>query len=1312
MAMGLEHCLMITYGSAKSLFSWGRNHMGQLGLGNTEDVYEPTHIVGIVDAVKVSAGEDHSAVILETGEFYTWGLAECGKLGHGSGMKSGTQNYPRRVRTDEQLKSVACGAQHTAVLTSRGHLFTFGAGWYGRLGHGDMDNQYSLKLVEAISHRKIIDVQCGAYHTCIVTADRRLWQCGRDWIVCADDHVTTPQMLKKDIFVKMLAVGAQHTLCISDKDQLWGWGDNSKGQLGLDGGATRVLQPATVTHEQLAPETIQSVQVGYAHSMALLQNGEILSWGLRSGGRLGLARKSEPGEGKISPVPDYVDSLWNDNIVKKVRTKTVDAAEGGAEGALEALLPSKKTKTDIFGFMQKQLREEDHNNREEFLRIQETRMHDVYSGIIDDIFHLWDPPVEDVDVHGRSHDVPREYTLRHLQAKLDRSLCKNLKSMGLGDVYPSIQASVHPEIAAKLGPYEELLQVLQQHPCYLAKLAQHISIVETTTISLHPIKASVAPTMFMSVIVRLFASMRDNRVRHLFMAMMRQLIKYEIKVAYEHTHIKEIMLFDPKSSKVTALFKFFMKHGQCARLHSKLFDVDNPESLLAIILDWTVPVQSAALTNKASSSAAGKPAGSTDDEVLFVLAEQDLLQFTQAGQKNNLNEKDKEELLNNMMEEYQMHENNFLVFLGVGTHAGEKTERSSSKGRSKRPKLKTLGDFLAKLNFEQDVKSVWGAIRREMMKWLTDEAAIMRMVENFMANPGGEEHQAEDPAKAPEMYAPIMTLFLAGLLSPLLQEHEEVMTARMKRCLMECLHDRMQKKRGPDATQQEVEKDVAMARKKVSFNLRQLGTFMLRILLNDWNVAEQKLKKTAEFVRDKLVFPFVSSAARQCEDKTESDLTLDLFESHYTIKDISVQMGTSELLQLSNALWLFAEDIVDTDKELGPKEEQIKEDKLYQALDKVQPLPSEQDHDLEGRALKAKRFWPSGMLYLAHNNSFTHNFTINPRFLQHDKNLCYCMYCQAPIARSMAPVVQKRRQGLRLVRPYRERTGVMIDGKQPFADLVRLFVQKDLPVLKSRDFIGLKVELEDCQKNAQDRIDRSTANKAAAQREYALIAEIEKAKQATDLLRTNSVRPAQLVEYIFRGLEDRDEQRKYLTMIDNSSDKIEKVQKTYKDNLKVTIDALKLVVKASEESSVPIEFKLKAQETGVTLKLMRLERINRRMAMKSDGSEKYLPAATLTLGFLRAKKVVAWVKPDLPQKEYRRIHFNFTAEVTGNWNIVVLHKEGRTAQALFTFEVTTADIERMQSAAKTAKFRYNNGWVILNAFNLLQLLARITADAC
>ena len=99
-----------------------------------------------------AAGAAHSLCLSEDGELFAWGLNVGGALGHG-GPPMSVERAPRRVLAFEgedgesgaplRFCFVAAGAEHSLAVGAsdgaRGHLFTWGRGDHGRLGHGALD---------------------------------------------------------------------------------------------------------------------------------------------------------------------------------------------------------------------------------------------------------------------------------------------------------------------------------------------------------------------------------------------------------------------------------------------------------------------------------------------------------------------------------------------------------------------------------------------------------------------------------------------------------------------------------------------------------------------------------------------------------------------------------------------------------------------------------------------------------------------------------------------------------------------------------------------------------------------------------------------------------------------------------------------------------------------------------------------------------------------------------------------------------------------------------------------------------------------
>jgi alpha-tubulin suppressor-like RCC1 family protein len=138
-------------------------------------------VFGDEAVLMVACGDGHTAVVTEGGGVYTFGKGSYGQLGHGD---EENQLAPRRVPAagfnGERVVMVAAGGAHTVALSEAGHVFTWGFGEFGQLGHDDRGDQLAPRQVEAgrFGGEKVVFVAAGDDHTVAVTAGGRLYTWG------------------------------------------------------------------------------------------------------------------------------------------------------------------------------------------------------------------------------------------------------------------------------------------------------------------------------------------------------------------------------------------------------------------------------------------------------------------------------------------------------------------------------------------------------------------------------------------------------------------------------------------------------------------------------------------------------------------------------------------------------------------------------------------------------------------------------------------------------------------------------------------------------------------------------------------------------------------------------------------------------------------------------------------------------------------------------------------------------------------------------------------------------------------------------
>ncbi|GLT29982.1 hypothetical protein SLA2020_048090 [Shorea laevis] len=229
-----------------------------------------------------------------------------------------------------ELSSLCRRWMSLSAKSGRRFAAVWGNGDYGRLGVGSLESQWRPRPVfpPAFRNQSVKAIACGGAHTLFLTETGRVFATGLNdfgqlGISESMGYVKEPlevSGLKKEIV--LVSAGYHHSCAISVDGELYMWGKNSNGQLGL-GKKTAKIVPFPTKVEYLSGVIIKSAALGSEHSVAVTDRGEALSWGAGGSSRLGHGHESRI-FGFLTTASEYTPRL-----IKKLEGVKVEKVAAG-----------------------------------------------------------------------------------------------------------------------------------------------------------------------------------------------------------------------------------------------------------------------------------------------------------------------------------------------------------------------------------------------------------------------------------------------------------------------------------------------------------------------------------------------------------------------------------------------------------------------------------------------------------------------------------------------------------------------------------------------------------------------------------------------------------------------------------------------------------------------------------------------------------------------------------------------------------------------------------------------------------------------
>eukprot|EP01132_Coremiostelium_polycephalum_P010329 gene10329-12681_t len=322
-----------------SVYSFGTSSYGKLGHTTKLDVPIPTQILTLKskNIKSIACGDEHTLALDEFGQLYVWGNEQRGRLGLGNGIKAFVPTL-LKFPQDEVITKISCGSDFSMALTSEGDVYSWGNGFYGKLGYKCELSQSTPKQIQFIP--KIKDIACGNWHSLILSQNGSVYsfgsnaegRLGRQLPKNMKDDFT-PIVVSIDQKIKQIWCGSNFSIGLSENNLVWGWGDNSSNQLGTFSippkGMSNTSTPTII--KSLLPFSINSIQVGSHHIAVLTNNGEVITIGHHSATACGASDIGRMEAMSMSPGNDFI------RIVKTPENSTVYKISAGSNCTMISL---------------------------------------------------------------------------------------------------------------------------------------------------------------------------------------------------------------------------------------------------------------------------------------------------------------------------------------------------------------------------------------------------------------------------------------------------------------------------------------------------------------------------------------------------------------------------------------------------------------------------------------------------------------------------------------------------------------------------------------------------------------------------------------------------------------------------------------------------------------------------------------------------------------------------------------------------------------------------------------------------------------
>lgn len=263
--------------------------------------YQPLKVKSNYGYMGFTGVYSYSAGAIKDKKLYLWGR----KLSSEYATSYNIEN--------ESIKDISYTSNSYIILTYSGKVYTCGGNFFGTLGDGTNKDRYELKIVEALKNVVIKKIYTSASSVYAIDSEGQVWSWGDN----AHGQLGIGSLESSNLPVQIMGLRGKYIVSIAagynsayaiDKDgQVYSWGNNADGQLGIDN-TTTMTSPVKI--DAFADKVVTAIYVNgkdYQKAFAIDKDGKLYGWGSVTDYGLGNTPNNK--------VPNLIEALKDKFIV-------------------------------------------------------------------------------------------------------------------------------------------------------------------------------------------------------------------------------------------------------------------------------------------------------------------------------------------------------------------------------------------------------------------------------------------------------------------------------------------------------------------------------------------------------------------------------------------------------------------------------------------------------------------------------------------------------------------------------------------------------------------------------------------------------------------------------------------------------------------------------------------------------------------------------------------------------------------------------------------------------------------------------------